>query len=69
MTTVRANEAIACALEASAHRSQERGGHASAASAFERAAELSEAEGSRGVRLPWRPRQQVWQDRSIALVA
>ena len=51
MTTVRANEAIACALEASARRSQERGGHASAASAFERAAELSEAEGSRGVRL------------------
>ena len=45
------DEDIAAALEASARQSQHRGGHASAASAFERAAELSEHEPTRGARL------------------
>jgi DNA-binding CsgD family transcriptional regulator len=46
-----ADENVAAALEAAARRSQLRGGHASAASAFERAAELSDAEPSRRRRL------------------
>lgn len=45
------DEDLAAELEASAERSQGRGGHASAATAFERAARLSEAEASRGRRL------------------
>jgi hypothetical protein len=42
---------IADALEQAAHRSQHRGGHASAATAFERAAQLTDEERSRGHRL------------------
>ena len=45
------DEEIAAALEASAWQSQRRGGHASAASAFERAAQLSEDEPTPGARL------------------
>ena len=55
----RSDEEIAGALEASAQQSQSRGGHASAASAYERAAELSERES-----LPQRawpvPRTAAW---------
>jgi DNA-binding CsgD family transcriptional regulator len=43
--------AIADALVRAAHRSQHRGGHASAATAFERAAQLTDEERSRGHRL------------------
>jgi DNA-binding CsgD family transcriptional regulator len=49
--TLTADENVAAALEAAARRSQLRGGHASAATAFERAAELSDAEPSRSRRL------------------
>ena len=49
--TLSADEELAGALEASAERSQLRGGQASAATAFERAAMLSETESSRGRRL------------------
>ena len=49
--TLTADATIAAALEASGRRSQERGGHASAASAFERAAELSDTEPARAARL------------------
>lgn len=45
------DEEVAAALEASAWQSQLRGGHASAASAVERAAALSETGSARGVRL------------------
>ena len=51
MATLTADEEIAAALEASAERSQLRGGHASAATAFERAASPSETGASRGKRL------------------
>jgi DNA-binding CsgD family transcriptional regulator len=51
MGTYTPDEEIAADLEASARQSQHCGGHASAASAFERAAELSEAESKRGTRL------------------
>ena len=51
MATDARNEEIAGALEASARQSQNRGGHASAASAYERAAELSERESLRTARL------------------
>ena len=44
MATIGADEEIAAELEASAERSELRGGHASAATAFERAARLSETE-------------------------
>ncbi|MGA8720719.1 MAG: AAA family ATPase [Solirubrobacteraceae bacterium] len=49
--TLTADATIAAALEASGRRSQERAGHASAASAFERAAELSDSEPARAARL------------------
>ena len=49
--TLTADATIAAALEASGRRSQGRGGHASAASAFERAAELSDGESSRAARV------------------
>ncbi len=49
--TLTANEDIAAELEASAERSEMRGGHASAATAFERAARLSETDQARGRRL------------------
>jgi tetratricopeptide (TPR) repeat protein len=45
------DERIAAELEASARQSQLRGGHASAATAFERAAELSDADSLRAMRL------------------
>jgi DNA-binding CsgD family transcriptional regulator len=51
LATLTADENVAAALEAAARRSQLRGGHASAATAFERAAELSDAEPSRTRRL------------------
>jgi hypothetical protein len=51
MATDTADEDIAGRLEASARDSQRCGGHASAASALERAAELSESETARGSRL------------------
>jgi hypothetical protein len=51
MSTLAPDETIAAALEASARQSQQRGGHASAATAFERAAELSDGGPSRGGRL------------------
>jgi DNA-binding CsgD family transcriptional regulator len=51
MATTGPDEAIADALEESAHQSQQRGGHASAATAFERAAHLTDRERARGRRL------------------
>jgi DNA-binding CsgD family transcriptional regulator len=51
LATLTADENVAAALEAAARRSQLRGGHASAATAFERAAQLSDAEPSRSRRL------------------
>ena len=45
------DEQVAAALEASGRRSQERGGHGSAASAFERAAALSERVSVAGARM------------------
>jgi DNA-binding CsgD family transcriptional regulator len=51
LATLTADENVAAALEAAGRRSQLRGGHASAATAFERAAELSDAEPSRTRRL------------------
>ena len=49
--TLTPDEEIAAELEASAERSELRGGHASAATAFERAARLSDTEQARGRRL------------------
>jgi DNA-binding CsgD family transcriptional regulator len=51
LATLTADENVAAALEAAARRSQLRGGHASAATALERAAELSDAEPTRTRRL------------------
>jgi DNA-binding CsgD family transcriptional regulator len=51
MATLTADEEIAAGLEESARRSQLRGGHASAATALDRAAQLSEDASSRGRRL------------------
>ncbi len=51
VATLAADEEIADRLEAAAERSRLRGGHASAATAFERAASLSESESARGRRL------------------
>jgi DNA-binding CsgD family transcriptional regulator len=51
LATLTPDERVAAALDAAAQRSQLRGGHASAASALERAAELSESGQSRGRRL------------------
>jgi DNA-binding CsgD family transcriptional regulator len=51
VATLAADEEIAGRLEAAAERSRMRGGHASAATAFERAASLSETESARGRRL------------------
>jgi DNA-binding CsgD family transcriptional regulator len=51
LATLTADENVAAALEAAARRSQIRGGPASAATAFERAAELSDAEPARSRRL------------------
>jgi DNA-binding CsgD family transcriptional regulator len=51
LATLTADEEVAAALETSARRSQARAGHASAATAFVRAAELSADEGRRSGRL------------------
>jgi DNA-binding CsgD family transcriptional regulator len=51
MATLTADEEIAAELEASARRAERRGGHASAATAFDRAAQLSDDASSRGRRL------------------
>jgi len=51
LATLTTDEEVAGALEASAHRYQARGGHASAATAFGRAAELSADDGRRSGRL------------------
>ena len=51
VATLAADEEVADGLEAAAERSRMRGGHASAATAFERAASLSETESARGRRL------------------
>ncbi len=51
MAALTQDEEVAAALEASAQRSQLRGGHASAVSAFERAAALSETSSERARRL------------------
>lgn len=51
VATLAADEEIAEGLEAAAERSRMRGGHASAATAFERAASLSETQSARGRRL------------------
>ena len=51
LATLTADENVAAALEAAARRSQLRGGQASAATAFERAAELSDAAPARTRRL------------------
>jgi DNA-binding CsgD family transcriptional regulator len=51
MSTLTADEEIAAGLEESARRSELRGGHASAATAFDRAAQLSDDASSRGRRL------------------
>jgi len=51
LATLTADEEIAAGLEDSARRAELRGGHASAATAFERAAQLSDNAPSRGRRL------------------
>jgi class 3 adenylate cyclase/DNA-binding CsgD family transcriptional regulator/tetratricopeptide (TPR) repeat protein len=51
LATLTADENVAAALEAAGRRSQLRGGHSSAATAFERAATLSETESARSRRL------------------
>jgi class 3 adenylate cyclase/DNA-binding CsgD family transcriptional regulator len=51
LATLTADEDVAAALEAAARRSQLRGGHSSAATAFERAAKLSETDSARARRL------------------
>jgi hypothetical protein len=51
LATMSGDEDVAAELEAAARRSQLRGGYASAATVFERAAELSDAEASRSRRL------------------
>lgn len=65
------NAAIAEALEGSAHQSEQRGGHASAATAFERAAQLTDDESARGQRLALAA-QAAWMagqvDRARALI-
>jgi DNA-binding CsgD family transcriptional regulator len=51
LATITADDAIAAGLEASGRRAELRGGHASAATAFDRAAQLSDDAASRGRRL------------------
>lgn len=71
MATATEDEELAAALEASACRAQGRGGHASAATAFRRAAELSPDSARRGPRLA-AAAQAAWDaaqgDRAMALV-
>ncbi len=71
MATLTPDDELACALEASAARSQQRGGHASAATAFERAAELGDGDAARATRLA-RAAEAAWvagqADRAADLV-
>lgn len=71
MATLTPDDELACALEASAARSQQRGGHASAATAFERAAGLSDRDAARATRLA-RAAEAAWvagqADRARGLV-
>ena len=59
MATLTPDDELASALEGSARRSQQRGAHASAATAFERAAELSDGAEARGTRLA-RAAEAAW---------
>ena len=72
LATLTADEAIAAGLAASGERSRQRGGHASAATAFERAARLSASDVSRSRRLA-DAAAAAWEagqvDRARALVA
>jgi DNA-binding CsgD family transcriptional regulator len=78
MSTLTADEEIAAELEAAAERSELRGGHASAATAFDRAAQLSDDASSRGRRLAaaaeaaWEAgqvdRARDWVDEALPLV-
>jgi DNA-binding CsgD family transcriptional regulator len=72
LATVSADEEVAAALEASARRYESRAGHASAATAFARAAELSGSDGSRMRRLA-AAAQAAWAagepDQARALIA
>ena len=65
VATLAADEGIAAALEASAERSRLRSGHASAATALERAALLSENESVRGRRSPRRQQPLTQRDRQV----
>ena len=71
MATLTPDDELACALEASAARSQQRGGHASAATAFERAAELSDGDAACATRLA-RAAEAAWvagqADRARSLI-
>jgi DNA-binding CsgD family transcriptional regulator len=72
LATASADEEVAAALEASARRYESRAGHASAATAFARAAELSGSDGSRMRRLA-AAAQAAWAagepDQARALIA
>ena len=72
MATVTGDEEVAAALEASARRAQLRVGHASAASAFQRAAELTVDESRRAPRLA-SAAHAAWDagqpDRALRLIA
>jgi DNA-binding CsgD family transcriptional regulator len=72
MASVTGDEEVAAALEASARRAQLRGGHGSAASAFQRAGELTGDETRRGPRLA-AAAQAAWDagqpDRARMLIA
>ncbi|MBV9049058.1 MAG: AAA family ATPase, partial [Solirubrobacterales bacterium] len=71
MATVDGDEEVAAALEASARRAQLRAGHASAATAFQRAAELTVDESRRAPRLA-SAAQAAWDagqpDRALELI-
>ena len=72
MATVTGDEEVAAALEASARRAQLRAGHASAATAFQRAAELTVDESRRAPRLA-SAAHAAWDagqpDRALGLIA
>lgn len=59
MAAISADEQVAAALDASAQRAQRRAGHASAATAFQRAAELTPEDSNRAQRLV-RAAQTAW---------
>jgi predicted ATPase len=72
MATITGDEEVAAALEASARRAQLRAGHASAATAFQRAAELTVDESRRAPRLA-SAAQAAWDagqpERALELIA